>query len=395
MAIENRASSIRDIMSDAATVASQTMREQFDSVRAEADAEKLRTVEQVRAVSTEALTEMGELLGQLVARFEATAADVKAVTESIAQEVEASREEITKSVAVLPNETKEQAAALKRAVSEQIRALGELNAIMSASGRVTDTAKPLEQRPAQLASERAPERSPQILSPRPTTYEMPKPARPETTGRIIPPATKPVTEEKPPVSPLMPEVKPEPVTTTTRAPIPPAPAREAKSGWLSDLLDRASRDEGKAQTAKPEATRIQAPAAPASTQSEKTRPIAAPSAPLSTPTEPIAQLLADIRSLMNDDAVTNLWAAYLRGENVSFSRSLYTLGGQRRFAELSALYQADEKFRTSLNSYANRFESVLKDLTVTDADGAITRSILSSPEGRVYTMLAHVSNRLG
>ena len=120
-----------------------------------------------------------------------------------------------------------------------------------------------------------------------------------------------------------------------------------------------------------------------------------PAAPLSTPTEPIAQLLADIRALVNDDAVTNLWAAYLRGENVSFSRSLYTLSGQRRFAELSALYQADEKFRASLNSYANRFESVLKDLTVTDADGAITRSILSSPEGRVYTMLAHVSNRLG
>ena len=118
------------------------MREQFDSVRAEADAEKLRTVEQVRAVSTEALTEMGDLLGQLVARFEATAADVKAVTEAIAQEVEASREEITKSVAVLPHETKEQSAALKRAVSEQIRALGELNAIMAASGRLTDTAKP-------------------------------------------------------------------------------------------------------------------------------------------------------------------------------------------------------------------------------------------------------------
>ncbi|MEI6574492.1 MAG: hypothetical protein WCO61_13235, partial [Alphaproteobacteria bacterium] len=200
------------------------------------------------------------------------------------------------------------------------------------------------------------------------------------------------------VPPVMPQARPEPVATTTRPTPAQTPSRDPRSGWLSDLLDRASQDEVKTTPAqKQEAPRVQPTQAPVSAPVEKTRPIMPPvaSTPISTPTEPIAQLLADVRSLMNDDAVSALWAAYLRGENVSFSRSLYTLGGQRRFAELSALYQADEKFRTSLNSYANRFEAVLKDLTVTDADGAITRSILSSPEGRVYTMLAHVSNRLG
>ena len=137
------------------------------------------------------------------------------------------------------------------------------------------------------------------------------------------------------------------------------------------------------------------PSAP--TPVERPRPFTpvATQAPLTAPVEPIPRLLADIRSLMNDDAVANLWAAYLRGENVSFSRSLYTLAGQRRFSELSALFQSDERFRSSLESYASRFESVLKDMTASDKDGATTRSILASPEGRVYTILCHVSNRLG
>jgi hypothetical protein len=401
MAIENRAGSIRDIMSDAATVASQTMREQFDTVRAEADAEKERTVDQVRAVSTEALAEMSELLGQLVGRFEKTAADVKSLTESIAQEVDAAREDITKSVTILPNETKEQSAALKRAVSEQIRALGELNAIMAASSRVTDTAKPVEQRPAPVAPEKSPERSFTPVQRPAAPIEAPRSpmiARPDVVARDTVQPAKPKIEDKPYVPPVMPQARPEPVATTARPTPAQTPSRDPRSGWLSDLLDRASQDEVKTTPAqRQEAPRVQPTPAPVSAPVEKTRPIMPPvaSTPVSTPTEPIAQLLADVRSLMNDDAVSALWAAYLRGENVSFSRSLYTLGGQRRFAELSALYQSDEKFRTSLNSYANRFEAVLKDLTVTDADGAITRSILSSPEGRVYTMLAHVSNRLG
>ena len=55
-AIENRAESIKSIMSDAAEVASQTLRDRFNTVRAEADLEKNRTVESVRIMSSETLS---------------------------------------------------------------------------------------------------------------------------------------------------------------------------------------------------------------------------------------------------------------------------------------------------------------------------------------------------
>jgi hypothetical protein len=117
--------------------------------------------------------------------------------------------------------------------------------------------------------------------------------------------------------------------------------------------------------------------------------------PMITPMETIAGLLADVKILINEEVVADLWAKYLRGEPVSFSRALYTLAGQRRFAELVQQYRVDDKFRANLETYTKRFEVVLRDLTTADADGMVTRSILGSAEGRIYTLLAHVSNRLG
>jgi hypothetical protein len=106
-------------------------------------------------------------------------------------------------------------------------------------------------------------------------------------------------------------------------------------------------------------------------------------------------LQGDIGRLVDEAAVARLWNTYLRGEPAAFSRSIYTLEGQRRFEELSQLFKQDEQFRSVLEAYANKFESVLRDLTASDRDGSITRTILGSVEGRVYTVLAHVSQRLG
>ena len=113
------------------------------------------------------------------------------------------------------------------------------------------------------------------------------------------------------------------------------------------------------------------------------------------PKEAISALLSDIAKLVDESAVARLWNSYLKGESAAFSKSIYTLEGQRRFEELTALHSKDDRFRASLEAYASKFEAVLRDLTTSDQDGAITRSILASPEGRVYTVLAHVSRRLG
>ena len=116
---------------------------------------------------------------------------------------------------------------------------------------------------------------------------------------------------------------------------------------------------------------------------------------MEAPREPIAALLSDINRIVKDSEVARLWSLYLKGEPATFSTAIYTEEGQQRYAELTQLLPVDERFRISLDAYTAKFEAVLRDLTATDQDGSITRSILASAEGRVYTVLAHVSRRFG
>ena len=103
--------------------------------------------------------------------------------------------------------------------------------------------------------------------------------------------------------------------------------------------------------------------------------------------------LSDINRIVDEPAVALLWSNYLKGEPAAFSQAIYTEEGKQRYAELTDLAAHDDRFRTSLEAYTAKFEAVLRDLTVTDQDGSITRTIMASAEGRVYTVLAHISNR--
>jgi hypothetical protein len=199
-----------------------------------------------------------------------------------------------------------------------------------------------------------------------------------------------VAEVKAPSLPVrdIPQPTPAAPEISLRQEVKPAAAsvdKNQRAGWLSDLLDRASRDEGKVREEAEPAKSIVTPRAQTVIEEPK----------VEAAKEPISALLSDISKLVDENSVARLWNSYLKGEATAFSRSIYTLEGQRRFEELTTLHAKDERFRASLEAYANKFETVLRDLTASDQDGAITRSILASPEGRVYTVLAHISRRLG
>jgi hypothetical protein len=180
---------------------------------------------------------------------------------------------------------------------------------------------------------------------------------------------------------IEPTPRPEPKASITAPPV----EKGQRTGWLSDLLDRASQDEAKAEAP---ATMAE-PTAPAITIT----PLAQETPKVEAPREPIAALLADINQIVDDRSVALLWSNYLKGEPAAFSEAIYTHDGKQRYAELTQAIAQDERFRTSVEAYTTKFEAVLRDLTTTDQDGSITRSILASAEGRVYTVLAHVSNR--
>src|SRR5205823_11935610 len=118
----------------------------------------------------------------------------------MAREMEQTRTELRKGILELPQETADSAAQMRRVIVEQIDALAELNRIVARHGGATE--QPGRRAEPMAASGRGESR----------------PARLEQAGgRSNPPPRR---------------VEPQ------------APAQEGRGGWLTDLLGRASRDDG-------------------------------------------------------------------------------------------------------------------------------------------------------
>jgi hypothetical protein len=283
---------------------------------------------------------------------------MRETAKEVGSELEATRSELARGVIELPEETKSSAAAMRRVVAEQIEALAELNAIVRAQPATHDLN---ERRPAAPTRHSvARDEAPPVSRPEPVRQAPPK----EAAAPQQPPAQRFV---------AMPEV---PVATALRpsAPTPAASARPSEqkpegSGWLRDVLRNAS-----------------GPAAPAATPA-----VPAPAAPqqgLSTLTEEIAKA-------MDQGALAEAWQRYQSGEQNVFSRRIYTLTGQATYDEVRRRIQRDQDFAKTATTYMSEFEQLLKRAATGANPAEETREYLLSDRGRVYTMLAHASGRLG
>ncbi|HEY8352623.1 MAG TPA: hypothetical protein VIK87_08770, partial [Sphingomonadales bacterium] len=200
----------------------------------------------------------------------------------------------------------------------------------------------------------------------------PAPAERPTIERPVAPAPRP--QPAPQAAQPAPQPAPRPAA--------PAPQREAapqqsgSRGWLSDLLVRASRDEGEA--AKPAAPAAQTAAAPANQR----RTI-----------ELLDSISVDIARMIDHDAAVELWDRYKRGERNVFTRRLYTLQGQQTFEEIRRKYRQDAEFRETVDRYIDEFERLLAEVSRQDRDSMMAKTYLTSETGKVYTMLAHATGR--
>jgi hypothetical protein len=146
-----------------------------------------------------------------------------------------------------------------------------------------------------------------------------------------------------------------------------APAASAadrgQPGWLSNLLAAASRDE-------PEET-------------------------ASKGAETLETLNREIGSLIDNAAAVEMWDRWRRGDTGAVSRRLYTEAGQQAFDELRHRFRADPQFRETTTRYMQEFERLLTKIGHSDRDGSQWRAYLLSNTGKVYTILAHASGKLG
>lgn len=177
-------------------------------------------------------------------------------------------------------------------------------------------------------------------------------------GRISP------SEHSPPFAPAQTQAWPaSPAPAQRPVAAPPPAADRGQPGWLSNLLAAASRDE--------------------------------PEEASSKGAETLEALNREIASLIDNAAEVEMWDRWRRGDTGAVSRRLYTEAGQQAFDELRRRFRADPQFRETTTRYMQEFERLLSKIGQNDRDGAQWRAYLLSNTGKVYTILAHASGKLG
>jgi hypothetical protein len=189
--------------------------------------------------------------------------------------------------------------------------------------------------------------------------EAPPRGRADITGMIPPAAVPPRRTEAPAAAALSPGQ---------------GQGGPGRTGWLSDLLTRASREDGDPREGLPEVGR------------GDDRP------PRHT-IESLDSLAVDIARMIDHDAAAELWDRYKRGERNVFTRKLYTMQGQKAFEEIRRKYRGDRDFMRTVDRYIGEFERLLEEVSRDDRGQVVARTYLTSETGKVYTMLAHAAGR--
>ncbi len=354
---EAKARQIGTVLADSAQATSHAIGEQFDRIRSTTGEESDRTATALRSAYENAAAEMAEVLGTATNRFRDTIGELRGMTSQIQRELETTREELRRGVIELPQETQESTANMRRVVADQIKALNELASLVSRSNRVVDSAPAAQPRRVNEAPTAASFVAPQAAAPAPV---------PAVVARAA---------EPPQARPAPPTAAPERSTPPRREEASAARESAGRGGWLSDLLNRASRDDDQ-----PVGSGARTPQ-----RQERSRV---------NSLESLDSISVDIARMIDHDAAVELWDRYKRGERNVFTRRLYTIQGQQTFEEVRKKYRQDAEFRQTVDRYVEEFERLIAEVSRDDRDSMLTKTYLTSETGKVYTMLAHASGRL-
>ena len=371
---EAKARQIGSVLANSAEATTHAIGEQFERIRSSTGAEGERTASALRSAYEQAAAEMADALNNATAKFRDTMNEMRGMTGQIQRELENTRAELHRGVVELPQETQETTANMRRVVADQIKALNELSALVSRSNRVVDAAPAVQPRRVNEASIAA---VAAVVEQRPApavvSAPMPVNAPAATFARHVEPkaaAPAPVQIQNPAPMPAPSPVRQAPPSSERLAPRREDPAA-GRSGWLSGLLDRASRDE-----------------------EEPGRPGARLDRSRVNSLESLDSISVDIARMIDHEAAVELWDRYKRGESKVFTRRLYTLQGQQTFDEIRRKYARDGEFKQTVDRYVEEFERLLAEVSRDDRDSMLTKTYLTSETGKVYTMLAHASGRL-
>jgi predicted RNA-binding protein Jag len=351
-AAAERAREVARLTADSTTSGALAISETFDAIRNSAEDEHKRMTDAVHGIYQQAIEESNAVFTQAAERFAEVVDGLKRMTAEMQQELEITRSELRKGIFELPQETADSTAQMRRVIVDQIEALAELNRIVARHGRGLDAVEPAARR---METVEAGARRSAAHDEAPLTNGEPARGRPDIAG-IGPP--------------------PVPNRRTDAPSLSPGQAAGGRSGWLSELLTRASQESTPIARA-PGPNRESPPQAP----------------PERNSLESLDSLAVDIARMIDNDAAAELWDRYNRGERNVFTRKLYTMQGQRAFEEIRRRYRSDRDFMRTVDRYIGEFERLLEEIARDDRSQTAARSYLTSETGKVYTMLAHAAGR--
>jgi hypothetical protein len=370
--VREQAEEIARVVSETGAEGTRAITEQYERVREHAEVERRRAADAMHDIYEQSAGDTHALFREANERFAETVRNMKQMATEMQRELEttraemqreldATRAELRRGVLELPQETAESAAQMRRVIVDQIEALAELNRIVARHGRNLDAVEPLRR-----------------------SREEPSLTIVGGRGDLPPRSELSSRNELPPRTPLRTDVGDFAPAARRAAEAPaaltPTPPSNAGRGWLTDLLNRASREESE-----PVRESAREPLRESPRASEERTPRHS--------IESLDSLSVDIARMIDHDAAADLWDRYKRGERNVFTRRLYTLQGQQAFDEFRKKYRADREFKQTVDRYISEFERLLEEVSHDDRGQVVARTYLTSETGKVYTMLAHAAGR--
>ncbi|WP_205480717.1 hypothetical protein [Sphingomonas arenae] len=101
----------------------------------------------------------------------------------------------------------------------------------------------------------------------------------------------------------------------------------------------------------------------------------------------------DVGKILSDEVDEKAWSAYLKGDRGVFTRRAVRLLGNSEARQLSAQYDIDGEFQTSVNRYVHDFEAMLRRVAAERDGGMLAVTLMSSDMGKLYAALAPVVER--
>ncbi len=380
-AAEERARDVARLVAEATSEGARSIAEQHAALRSATEGQTQRTREALRELYEQAsgdskglfeqnVIEAQQLLQQSTDRFAEIMHAMKQMSGDMQRELDGTREELRRGVLKLPEETAESAAQMRRVIVDQMEALAELNRIVARHGRGLDTAT------AEVPARRGYREEASVAS----AASRQDGAR-HTAARseaVSVPAAPPAAASR------------SRVEAPSVAPAGQNGSAPGRSGWLSELLTRASREgEDAGRTEERQERQGQGFAQPRHDE-RGGRP---EERNARHTIESLDSLSVDIARMIDHDAAAELWERYNRGERNVFTRRLYTMQGQKAFEEVRRRYKSDREFHTTVDRYIGEFERLLNEVSRDDRGQVLARNYLTSETGKVYTMLAHAAGR--